>query len=101
MEEELIKQQERKLYNQNYYNDNKNNILRMHSSKVECPMCKKSLRRQYIPLHIGNKICKKNLKTKIMQDAVNNITIEHLKNIDIDKLIDDTINQPYVYDAWK
>ena len=51
--------EERKIYNERYYAENKMRISEMLNSKLECPICHKMHSKANINRHINNNICKK------------------------------------------
>ena len=49
--------EDRKLYNEKYYADNKKRIAEMLLVKVECPLCGRSVAHQNIERHKTTKLC--------------------------------------------
>lgn len=52
-----MNQEDRKLYNKNYYKNNKLNILAKASQKVECIFCKRNVSSYNILKHYTLPIC--------------------------------------------
>lgn len=51
--------EERKIYNQKYYNNNKKDILTKLSEKINCPICNCSVRHQNLVNHQKTYKCKR------------------------------------------
>jgi len=49
--------EDRKIYNEKYYSDNKKRIADMLLVKVECPLCSRSVAHQNIERHKLTKLC--------------------------------------------
>ena len=71
---------ERKLYNEKYYADNKQRIAVLLLTKIECPLCSKFISKSNLARHkIGNS-CLKNQSSKINQLSEMIEQIERLSN---------------------
>jgi hypothetical protein len=70
--------EERKLYNEKYYAENKHRIAGMLSSKVECPLCHKMHSKANINRHINCNMCKKR-QTKNQENEIRTNEINELK----------------------
>ena len=72
--------EERKIYNEKYYADNKHRIAVLLLTKIECPLCSKFISKSNLERHkIGNS-CLKNQSSKINQLSEMIEQIERLSN---------------------
>ena len=72
--------EERKIYNEKYYAENKKRIAGLLLVKIECPLCCKFISKSNLERHkIGNS-CLKNQSSKINQLSEMREQIERLSN---------------------
>jgi len=55
---------ERKIYNEKYYADNKKRIAVLLLTKIECPLCSKHISKSNLERHKLGNSCMKNQSTK-------------------------------------
>lgn len=73
--------EQRKLYNQKYYSNKKDEILSKHKEKIVCPLCFRNVRNQNLQLHQKTFICSRiynkqnNLnKVNLLEEQVKKLT---------------------------
>jgi hypothetical protein len=77
-----MKPEERKLYNEKYYADNKKRISEMLLAKVECPLCSRLVAHQNIERHKATKLCSSRRKAPTVSDYdVLKLEVEELKRL--------------------
>jgi hypothetical protein len=73
-------QEERKIYNERYYAENKMRISEMLNSKLECPLCHKMHSKANMNRHMNNNICKKK-QAKNREEEIRTNEINELKKM--------------------
>ncbi len=73
--------EDRKIYNEKYYSENKKRIAVLLSTKIECPLCSKLISKSNLERHKIGKSCEKNrvIKTtelSIMKDQITMLSNE-------------------------
>ena len=58
--------EERKVYNEQYYANNKKRIADMMLKKVECPYCNRQVTFYNLPRHQTTQLCHRNRKNNLM-----------------------------------
>ena len=72
--------EERKIYNEKYYAENKKTIAEKLLAKVECPNCGKSISKANLERHKIGRSCEKNASKQQSQLHDLRIEIERLSN---------------------
>lgn len=72
--------EDRKLYNEKYYTENKKRISEMLLAKVECPTCCKLISKANLERHKLGQSCQKNASKNKTQIEEMKETIEFLSN---------------------
>ena len=72
--------EERKIYNEKYYTENKKRIVDSLLVKVECPLCSKHISKANLERHKIGKSCTKNQSTKNTEITEMKEQIERLSN---------------------
>ena len=73
--------EERKIYNEKYYAENKKRIAVLLLTKIECPLCSKHISKANLERHKLGKSCQKNQSTKTnemseMREQIERLSIE-------------------------
>ena len=71
---------ERKIYNEKYYADNKKRIAVLLLAKVECPLCSKHISKSNLERHKLGKSCQRSQSTKTNELSEMKEQIERLSN---------------------
>ena len=71
---------ERKIYNEKYYADNKQRIAVLLLTKIECPLCSKHISKANLERDKLGKLCLKNQSTKTNEMSEMREQIERLSN---------------------
>ena len=69
---------ERKEYHKEYYQNNKERILKQMAEQIVCPHCKKPVSKQHMNRHVNTKYCQA-IKEKIFLEVTKNEEMQQLK----------------------
>ena len=81
--------EERKIYNEKYYADNKKRIAILLACKLECPLCSKLISKTNLERHKNGKSCQKNQSIKTNTVSEMKEQLEKLSNEIEKRNIDD------------
>ena len=66
--------EERKLYNQTYYQTNRENALKKACQRVICPCCDRQITKNRLTAHLKTDLCQRTQQTEnYINDRINNV----------------------------